>query len=134
MNQATRLITALVFLIYSKFAISQNKNTIDIEDYNYIVKDSKGVILELGNCDVDKKVGKWAYFYNNGDIKELGHYSNDVKTGIWISYLKTGDIYAKGKYIYGRKHQKWEYINGCTIKYNLGNIIKEKCKELQSTY
>lgn len=126
--------SVLLFALTSLSSTSQTHEDINIDDYNYVIVDNLGHYIELGNCDLDKKVGKWVYFYDNGDIKEVGHYSNDVKTGKWTSYLKTGEIYAKGKYIYGRKHQKWEYINGCTIKYNLGNIIKEKCKELQSVY
>ena len=122
-----------VFMVsYPSF--SQSPEQIDINDYNYVILDNQGLYIELGNCSVEKKHGKWVYFYNNGDIKEVGHYNNDVKTGKWTSYLKTGDIYAIGKYIYGRKHQKWKYINGCIIKYNLGNIVKERCKEQELIY
>lgn len=60
-------------------------------------------IKSEGNFIDDLKSGEWNYYYEDGSIFEQGTYSEDYPEGIWLWYYPNGKILKSEKYIFGRK-------------------------------
>ncbi len=126
------LIILCCFLIDS--VKSQEDTVYNNVYYNYVITNNRGELVELGNCDGHLKVGAWMYFFSNGKVAEEGYYLNNLPHRTWMYYHSDGSELATGKYILGVKHGKWTYFPTCKVKYEYGNIIKEKCEDYKPVY
>lgn len=61
-------------------------------------------IGEVKGCFKNRKrVGKWIWFYKNGNKRFEGNYKDGQKTGEWIYYHENGMIGEKSLYKCGHK-------------------------------
>lgn len=57
------------------------------------------------------------YYYDNGSIEQQGTFNADGQLhGVWTSYDIEGNKVAKGQYVEGKKHGKWFFWAGDSLK------------------
>ena len=78
----------------------------------------------------NKNVGKWSYFYRNGNLESEGNFTNDKPHGKWIWYYESGKVKTIGYYINGAEVGTWKTFDekGSVINlvtYFEGEIVNE---------
>jgi antitoxin component YwqK of YwqJK toxin-antitoxin module len=77
---------------------------------NYFANSSV-VEYEGETNDKGEKIGKWVYYYPNGNIKSSGHYDSDLAEGEWTFYSESGVIQSKGGFEKGQWHGPWQWYD-----------------------
>jgi antitoxin component YwqK of YwqJK toxin-antitoxin module len=73
--------------------------------YKYFDNDT---LTKKGMYDsLQRKIGKWVYYYKNKQIRKTGYYNQGKMDSIWDYYYKDGSLQQKGKYIQDLPEEKW---------------------------
>lgn len=98
----------------------QAGNIVIAKEYN-----DAGVFIAEGVVDtMDRRQGKWKYYYETGELKGEGMFKNNLKTGDWIYYYMDGKIEQKGKFNKDKIDSKWLWY------YPNGKVWREEYYEL----
>ena len=46
----------------------------------------------------EKRIGKWKYYYENGNLKQISQYNNGDRVGHWFKLDISGDTIWSEKY------------------------------------
>ncbi len=65
--------------------------------------------------EIQDKMVKSTYYYDNGQVKQTGFYKNGKPQGTWIGYNADGTKQAMGEYENGKKVGKWFFWTGSTL-------------------
>jgi antitoxin component YwqK of YwqJK toxin-antitoxin module len=65
--------------------------------------------------EIQDKMVKSTYYYNNGQVKQTGFYKDGKPHGTWVGYNADGTKQAMGEYDHGRKVGKWFFWTGSTL-------------------
>ncbi|NNK88534.1 MAG: nicotinic acid mononucleotide adenyltransferase [Flavobacteriaceae bacterium] len=71
------------------------------------------------NVKLEKKgdLTEATYYYDTGTIEQQGTFNADGQLhGVWISYDVDGNKVATGQYVDGKKHGKWFFWSGESLK------------------
>ena len=58
---------------------------------------------------LNKKTGKWLYYWPNGSVKKSGNYILNEKNKEWKYFFKNGLIQQKGNYVKNKPNGTWEW-------------------------
>ena len=94
---------SVLFLIYWGCDLIGKEKVIVYYD-NGQVK-SQGMKIKNGN-----KIGKWIYFYENGDVLKEEKYKNGKLNGLYRKFYSNGNIVMGGSYKDGLKIGSWTYF------------------------
>ena len=72
-----------------------------------------------GNIDSNKNVGRWQYFYADGEIESEGFFVDDMPEGRWTWFYPDGKLKEEGSYNNGRRVGWWKQFD------ENGNVIFE---------
>ena len=62
-----------------------------------------------GSFKDGKRVGKWVFYFDNGQLRQKSEYKDGKAVGEWIHYWDNGQLWYKGVYKDGKKVGKWVY-------------------------
>ena len=90
----------------------------------------EGIVSVYGIIKDNRNVGKWKYFYPNGQLESVGNFSYDNPHGKWEWYYFNGSIKEKGTFLNGYKTGSWYRYNieGSLLSirtYDEGEMINE---------
>jgi len=68
--------------------------------------------MSQGKIKDGRRVGKWAFYHDNGQIKWRGNYKNGYREGEWTLYDFSGELREKGKFEQGKKEGVWKNYSG----------------------
>lgn len=57
--------------------------------------------VDAQGLPVRGRIGKWTYYYANGNKQQVGSYKDDLMTGLWFFYNEDGSLDGKGSYVMG---------------------------------
>lgn len=88
------------FRIYSEDGIPEIQGQLDsnrnVGKWQYFFPN--GEIESEGYFNLDQADGKWIWKYPDGKIKEEGEYDNGTRIGIWLTYDHSGKIINQQNY------------------------------------
>lgn len=96
--------------------------------YYQTVDGERGPMHSEGDYENGQQVGKWTYFYPNGQKKAQGEYKDGLKHSLWTIWYEDGQKKEEGKYDLDREvgHWRFWYENGqerCNGKYDNGDQV-----------
>ena len=62
-----------------------------------------------GELFCGKQVGKWTYYYSNGQKEAQGFYKDDVPDGHWTHWNVSGQVVSEGEFAGERRTGIWNY-------------------------
>jgi antitoxin component YwqK of YwqJK toxin-antitoxin module len=65
--------------------------------------------------EVQDKMVKSTYYYDNGQVKQTGFYKDGKLHGTWVGYNADGTKQSMGEYENGKKVGKWFFWTGSTL-------------------
>ncbi|KOS07360.1 membrane-binding protein [Flavobacterium akiainvivens] len=65
--------------------------------------------------EIQDKMVKSTYYYDNGQVKQTGFYNNGKLHGTWVGYNADGTKQSMGQYENGQKVGKWFFWTGSTL-------------------
>ena len=68
-----------------------------------------GQLMMKGEYKDGKRVGKWINYFDNGQLRQKSEYKDGKAVGEWIHYWDNGQLWYKGVYKDGKKVGKWVY-------------------------
>jgi len=92
-----------------------------LKNGEYCLSTLEGIFTVHGFCNNGKNVGRWQYFYENGNLECIGNFDDDKPSGYWIWYHQNGARKCDGIFNNGQREGKWSiydedgHLN--TIKY-----------------
>ena len=121
-----RTITFLGFKVAEyQVLVDENKN--DIKDGYYYEFHESGKVSESGSYIMDKKVGQWQKFYNDGTLGEESHYVDGKREGLFVDYNKSGKVIIRGNFKGDKRDGVWEYAlknDTAMIRYTYQNGLR----------
>ena len=90
----------------------------------------EGIVSVYGSIKDNRNIGKWRYFYPNGQLESVGNFNYDNPHGKWEWYYFNGSIKEKGTFLNGYKTGSWYRYNieGSLLSiriYDEGEMINE---------
>jgi|TARA_B100001964_G_scaffold226570_1_gene275606 antitoxin component YwqK of YwqJK toxin-antitoxin module len=93
---------SILFLIYWSCEFKWKEKVVVYHDNGQVKSEG----MKLNNGD---KVGKWVYFYENGDVLKEEEYKNGKLNGLFRQFFPNGNISVGGSYKDGLKTGPWLY-------------------------
>jgi len=62
-----------------------------------------------GSFKNKERIGKWSYWYPNGNLWSEGHYKDGVENGIKTVFHENGEKYYEGKLKEGKRIGIWKF-------------------------
>lgn len=101
------------------------------------LKNGEFVVTSLNNksavygfIENNKNVGKWSYFFRNGNLESEGKFKDDKPHGKWVWYYESGNVKTIGYYINGLEVGRWKTFDEMGSVINLvtyidGEVVNE---------
>ena len=67
----------------------------------------EGIVSVYGSIKDNRNIGKWKYFYPNGQLESVGNFNFDNPHGKWVWYYYNGNIKETGTFFNGDKAGTW---------------------------
>ncbi|MBI3501819.1 MAG: hypothetical protein HY063_08500 [Bacteroidetes bacterium] len=91
-----------------------------VQQGDYILKYSNGVIKMRGYYINGKRNGQWTSFFENGNVQSEGFFKDGFRDGSAKVYYESEKLYYEGYYKDGKETGKWIFYD------EQGNKIQEK--------
>jgi antitoxin component YwqK of YwqJK toxin-antitoxin module len=87
-----------------------------IKNGEFRLSSEEGIVSVYGSIKDNRNIGKWKYYYPNGQLESAGNFSYDNPHGKWEWYYSNGSLKEKGTFLNGNKTGTW-------YRYSWGGIL-----------
>lgn len=89
----------------------------------------------LYDHDLNIKLGKWYFYYPNGQLKRRSHYNRSgERHGAHICFYDTGKLKEQGRFHQDRVHGKWKTYHSNGKLRSQGRYVKGKREGVWKAY